>query len=870
MVRRLLPCLSLLVVSASAAAQQSAQLWDAPVLVVPDPQQRMNELLDLNGDGWTDAVGTYFQKNDLAGVYGFLNDGNGRLMPLFEFTWGQSGNNGMAFPIESADLNGDGNDDFIACVRDQFEVFLSNGAAAPTRIHHVWTGSGYEVQDLVLGDFDGDGEIEAAVRLRTSGGIDRGVRIYDDLLSGPSASAYLLPPSPAGYIMKAADADGDGRCDLMLVGSHVRFLHLDDLGALVELASFAPSLGQETMGATGDVDGDGDEDAVVWNTAGSYCVLRRTGVDSYSMEPAALGGPATDLADVDGDGDLDGVCCGGGGGGTSVYTNWVASQFEIALNDGTGAFAASFRIPSLGANEIAGVDDLDQDGDVDLIAGRIVFYNKDGIRSVEVVDLGEPVGSEAIRDVDGDGDPDVQLEVATFRANRGDGVLSSRSRRAPAPPPGTEFVGPGIQGDLDGDGDVDVIVRVEQNGSFLHERLLWNTGGGGLVDGGLALPPGVPFHPDGTSGDERLADVDGDGLPELVVGSYFPGGETRVFALTPAGYVPTVTLPGENTRATGDLDGDGADDLVTVSTTDLGIRWGDPGGALTASSTWSGGSFWTAAYAAVADLDGDGDLDVVGPRAEPGSSSEGVRVLENLGGRSFTVHDDLFPEYVGALLPLFVEDLDADGDLDVLLGQRNDYPAVSGGTISGTTIFLGSSVPFDFTPAGAETHPLIWALADLDGDGDPEAISNGKLYENRSRDEATGGVRLQYGRATRGQGGQAPTLGMVGPFDTPRDVELRLTGAAPGVPGVLLMGEGTRTLGLAQFEATLPIFPILWRKPFVAASATGEWGSGSFAYTVHVPLAMAGRTIHHQAILFDPAGPGGVTVSNVVKATYVP
>jgi hypothetical protein len=41
-------------------------------------------------------------------------------------------------------------------------------------------------------------------------------------------------------------------------------------------------------------------------------------------------------------------------------------------------------------------------------------------------------------------------------------------------------MGPGAQGDFDGDGDVDIIVRELNGNTPLHERILLNTGGGGV------------------------------------------------------------------------------------------------------------------------------------------------------------------------------------------------------------------------------------------------------------------------------------------------------------------------------------------------------------------------------------------------------
>ena len=128
------------------------------------------------------------------------------------------------------------------------------------------------------------------------------------------------------------------------------------------------------------MDGDLDDDAVVFvdGTSDSCALLRQTAPGALTLESFSPGGPATDLADVDGDGYLDGVCCSGGGGGPTLVKNTSPATFMVCLNDGTGSFDMALPFPGLGADHIAGVADFDGDGDTDLLAGRAVLVNTSG------------------------------------------------------------------------------------------------------------------------------------------------------------------------------------------------------------------------------------------------------------------------------------------------------------------------------------------------------------------------------------------------------------------------------------------------------------------------------------------------------------
>ena len=143
----------------------------------------------------------------------------------------------------------------------------------------------------------------------------------------------------------------------------------------------------------------------------------------------------------------------------------------------------------------------------------------------------------------------------------------------------------------------------------------------------------------------------------------------------------------------------------------------------------------TTANAALGDLDGDGDLDLVLARGRHWPLTD--RVLLNDGEGRFTRVADL-PGPADRTYTAGLADLDGDGDLDVFVG--NDRPDAQ-------ALYLNDGQA-RFTAAGSfgegEWHTRNLTAADLDGDGltdivvanrgGPQNISDNFICRNRGGD----------------------------------------------------------------------------------------------------------------------------------------
>jgi len=300
-------------------------------------------------------------------------------------------------------------------------------------------------------------------------------------------------------------------------------------------------------------------------------------------------------------------------------------------------------------------------------------------------------------------------------------------------------------GDLNGDGDLEIVFQGEDRRIHAYHH------DGTVVDGWpFSRDAGDPILRGGLSS-PALGDLDGDGLPEIVVGGLSPEWEGDAGSIPPDYTKAAVwALHGDSTIVTGwpqyagdwvdsspalgDIDDDGELEII-VGTGRDGINRGDTSGHYVYAwnvdgSTVAGWPRPTGANMgsspALADLDEDGALDVIiGCGAEEASECHYLYAWHGDGtsvpGFPMEPVDVNSWGHVPQRLPFppIVADIDGDAHQEILLVMANSN-GVSVVNHDGTMSTDYSRIQDDFS--GMIAPPLV---ADVDGDGFLETVGTG-------------------------------------------------------------------------------------------------------------------------------------------------
>lgn len=504
-----------------------------------------------------------------------------------------------------------------------------------------------------------------------------------------------------------------------------------------------------------DLTGDGFADVVIPNTHGS---LDRGPTRIFRLADGATPGPdaawtwrdlpnesgwLSRVVDLDGDGFPDLIVVNGENGVTSELTSYVY------WGGAGGLTGERTELPTTGAYDVV-VTDLDGDGRLDLLftsawtdhhnEGRLrplqAWLQRDGRRfeeATEAVGLtGEAATALGLGDVLGRGTTD--LVVANLRTEYlpdtdsfvygglPDGGFDREPVRLP-----TRAASQVLLADLDGDGRPEILFA---GGDEI--RIYWNGPHGVDAERRTVLRvPGVQtqFRPGALA--IEVADVDGDGQPELLVAT---GTEIQVRRTAQLDEVAW-SLPVRHATwlHAVDLDADGRPELVVSihedqSTYDVDsvILWNGPDGLSTSRATKLpvGGAMG----ATSGDLDGDGRPELIlnGTVAGPTSAwaEFPVFVYPGSADRSFDRARRIELHSGGETYAYAIADLDLDGHADLVLARVYGLRIFPGGP--------GGPRPERWYELPIRTGYCMQVhVADLNRDGWLDLVAQVQTYDDR-------------------------------------------------------------------------------------------------------------------------------------------